>query len=125
MKRGGSLSDNVSLLFNGSLLLQNVSLENEGTYVCTATNALGQAMATSVLQVLGECWAPLIPGFPLECMLLTLDSVGVPDGCCVVSAPAASARKTVTLTPCLLLLEGNATPLLKSMLWGGNISVYN
>lgn len=53
VKRGGSLSDNISLLFNGSLLLQNVSLENEGTYVCTATNALGKAMATSVLRLLG------------------------------------------------------------------------
>ncbi|XP_008842665.2 ADAMTS-like protein 3 isoform X1 [Nannospalax galili] len=52
LKRGGSLSDNVSLLFNGSLLLQNVSLENEGTYICTATNALGKAMATSVLHLL-------------------------------------------------------------------------
>ncbi|EFB22032.1 hypothetical protein PANDA_015887, partial [Ailuropoda melanoleuca] len=52
LKRGGSLSDNISLLFNGSLLLQNVSLENEGTYVCTATNALGKAMATSVLHLL-------------------------------------------------------------------------
>nr|XP_045000947.1 ADAMTS-like protein 3 isoform X1 [Jaculus jaculus] len=51
LKRG-SLSDNVSLLFNGSLLLQNVSLENEGTYVCTATNALGKAVATSVLHLL-------------------------------------------------------------------------
>ncbi|KAI4535468.1 hypothetical protein MG293_014694 [Ovis ammon polii] len=52
LKKGGSLSDNISLLFNGSLLLQNLSLENEGTYVCTATNALGKAMATSVLHLL-------------------------------------------------------------------------
>ncbi|XP_027624872.1 ADAMTS-like protein 3 isoform X2 [Tupaia chinensis] len=56
LKRGGSLSDNVSLLFNGSLLLQNVSLENEGTYVCTATNALGKAVATSVLHLLERRW---------------------------------------------------------------------
>uniref|UniRef100_A0A8C7B5Z4 ADAMTS like 3 n=2 Tax=Neovison vison TaxID=452646 RepID=A0A8C7B5Z4_NEOVI len=54
LKRGGSLSDNVSLLFNGSLLLQNVSLEHEGTYVCTATNALGKAVATSVLHLLEQ-----------------------------------------------------------------------
>ncbi|XP_058521521.1 ADAMTS-like protein 3 [Ochotona princeps] len=64
LKRGGSLSDNVSLLFNGSLLLQNVSLENEGTYVCTATNALGQAMATSVLQVLERRWPGSNTVFP-------------------------------------------------------------
>uniref|UniRef100_G3SN47 ADAMTS like 3 n=1 Tax=Loxodonta africana TaxID=9785 RepID=G3SN47_LOXAF len=56
LKRGGSLSDNISLLFNGSLLLQNISLENEGTYVCTATNALGKAMATSVLHLLEQRW---------------------------------------------------------------------
>ncbi|XP_045253340.2 ADAMTS-like protein 3 isoform X4 [Macaca fascicularis] len=56
LKRGGSLSGNVSLLFNGSLLLQNVSLENEGTYVCTATNALGKAVATSVLHLLERRW---------------------------------------------------------------------
>lgn len=42
---GESLSDNSSLLFNGSLLLQNLSLEREGTYVCTGTNALGKAIA--------------------------------------------------------------------------------
>ncbi|XP_045019747.1 ADAMTS-like protein 3 isoform X5 [Bubalus bubalis] len=56
VKKGGSLSDNISLLFNGSLLLQNLSLENEGTYVCTATNALGKAMATSVLHLLETFW---------------------------------------------------------------------
>uniref|UniRef100_A0A2K6TZ35 ADAMTS like 3 n=1 Tax=Saimiri boliviensis boliviensis TaxID=39432 RepID=A0A2K6TZ35_SAIBB len=56
LKTGGSLSDNVSLLFNGSLLLQNISLENEGTYICTATNALGKAVATSVLHLLERRW---------------------------------------------------------------------
>ncbi|XP_057576708.1 ADAMTS-like protein 3 [Hippopotamus amphibius kiboko] len=56
LKKGGSLSDNISLLFNGSLLLQNVSLENEGTYVCTATNALGKAMAASILHLLETFW---------------------------------------------------------------------
>ncbi|XP_019599085.2 ADAMTS-like protein 3 isoform X2 [Rhinolophus sinicus] len=54
VKRGGPLSDNISLLFNGSLLLQNVSLANEGTYVCTATNALGKATATSTLHLLEQ-----------------------------------------------------------------------
>ena len=56
LKKGGSLSDNISLLFNGALLLQNVSLESEGTYVCTATNALGKAMATSILHLLETFW---------------------------------------------------------------------
>ncbi|XP_053449589.1 ADAMTS-like protein 3 isoform X3 [Nycticebus coucang] len=58
LKKGGSLSDNVSLLFNGSLLLQNISLENEGTYICTATNALGKAVAASVLHLLEPVWEP-------------------------------------------------------------------
>lgn len=56
LKKGGSLSDSISLLFNGSLLLQNVSLENEGTYVCTAINPLGKAKATSVLHLLEPFW---------------------------------------------------------------------
>lgn len=56
LKKGGSLSDNISLLFNGSLLLQNVSLESEGTYACPATNALGKAMATSILHLLETFW---------------------------------------------------------------------
>ncbi|XP_073083232.1 ADAMTS-like protein 3 isoform X4 [Manis javanica] len=53
-KKGGSLGDNVSLLFNGSLLLQNVSLKSEGTYICTASNALGKAVAASTLHFLGQ-----------------------------------------------------------------------
>ncbi|XP_053127864.1 ADAMTS-like protein 3 isoform X3 [Hemicordylus capensis] len=36
---------------NGSLLLRNISHENAGTYMCTATNALGKAVAATVLQV--------------------------------------------------------------------------
>ncbi|KAI5932004.1 ADAMTS-like protein 3 [Manis javanica] len=54
-KRGGSLGDNVSLLFNGSLL-QNVSLGSEGTYVCRASNALGKPVAASTLRFLGQRW---------------------------------------------------------------------
>ncbi|XP_048224838.1 ADAMTS-like protein 3 isoform X2 [Perognathus longimembris pacificus] len=57
-KRGRPLGDNVSLLLNGSLLLQNASLEHEGTYVCTAANALGEAAATSVLYLLEPFWEP-------------------------------------------------------------------
>ncbi|XP_020032200.2 ADAMTS-like protein 3 [Castor canadensis] len=56
LKRGGPLGDNLSLLYDGSLLLRNVSLENEGTYVCTATNALGKAVAISVLHLLERRW---------------------------------------------------------------------
>uniref|UniRef100_H0X6X6 ADAMTS like 3 n=1 Tax=Otolemur garnettii TaxID=30611 RepID=H0X6X6_OTOGA len=64
LKKGGSLSDSVSLLFNGSLLLQNVSLENEGTYICTATNALGKAVAASVLHLLERRWPESKTAFP-------------------------------------------------------------
>ncbi|XP_012867303.1 PREDICTED: ADAMTS-like protein 3 [Dipodomys ordii] len=56
LKRGGPLGDSASLLPRGSLLLRNVSLEHEGTYVCTAANALGQAEATSVLHLLERRW---------------------------------------------------------------------
>ncbi|XP_036133997.1 ADAMTS-like protein 3 [Molossus molossus] len=56
VKRGGSLSDSVSLLSDGSLLLRNVSLENKGSYVCRASNALGKAAATSVLHLLEPFW---------------------------------------------------------------------
>ncbi|XP_039714407.1 ADAMTS-like protein 3 isoform X2 [Pteropus medius] len=66
VKRGGPLSDNISLLFNGSLLLQSVSLENEGTYVCTATNALGEAVASSVLRLLEQRWSDNKTVFPKD-----------------------------------------------------------
>uniref|UniRef100_A0A8C9JEP6 ADAMTS like 3 n=1 Tax=Panthera tigris altaica TaxID=74533 RepID=A0A8C9JEP6_PANTA len=66
LKRGGPLSDNISLLFNGSLLLQNVSLENEGTYVCTATNALGKATAASTLHLLEQRRLDSKSGFPKD-----------------------------------------------------------
>ncbi|XP_015425870.1 PREDICTED: ADAMTS-like protein 3 [Myotis davidii] len=52
VKRGGPLGDNISVLPNGSLLLQNVSRQNKGTYVCRASSALGKAAATSVLHLL-------------------------------------------------------------------------
>ncbi|KAM6181165.1 ADAMTS-like protein 3 [Erethizon dorsatum] len=56
LKKRRSMSDNVSLLFNGSLLLQNASLENEGTYICTGTNALGKAAAAFTLHLLERRW---------------------------------------------------------------------
>uniref|UniRef100_A0A670JTA8 ADAMTS like 3 n=1 Tax=Podarcis muralis TaxID=64176 RepID=A0A670JTA8_PODMU len=39
---------------NGSLILRNVSHEDAGMYTCTASNALGQAMATTVLRLAGK-----------------------------------------------------------------------
>ncbi|XP_059534365.1 ADAMTS-like protein 3 isoform X2 [Myotis daubentonii] len=58
VKRGGPLGDNISVLPNGSLLLQNVSRQNKGTYVCRVSSALGKAAATSVLHLLEPSWRP-------------------------------------------------------------------
>uniref|UniRef100_A0A8C8SUX3 ADAMTS like 3 n=1 Tax=Pelusios castaneus TaxID=367368 RepID=A0A8C8SUX3_9SAUR len=51
LKKKESLQNNSFSLLNGSLFLQNVSFENAGTYTCTATSALGKAVATSVLHL--------------------------------------------------------------------------
>ncbi|KAM4826444.1 ADAMTS-like protein 3, partial [Thomomys bottae] len=64
LKRGGPLGDGVSLLLNGSLLLQNISLEHEGTYVCTAANALGEATAATELHLLEGRWPSSHVVFP-------------------------------------------------------------
>ncbi|MEE6503271.1 hypothetical protein FKM82_004785 [Ascaphus truei] len=54
LKKEFSLANNSFLLSNGSLLLRNISAENEGTYVCIATNPLGKAVAMSVLYLSGH-----------------------------------------------------------------------
>ncbi|TKS69437.1 ADAMTS-like protein 3 [Collichthys lucidus] len=41
------------VLPSGSLLIQNVSPHNQGTYSCTATNTIGKSTASTVLQVYG------------------------------------------------------------------------
>ncbi|XP_010749341.3 ADAMTS-like protein 1 [Larimichthys crocea] len=41
------------VLPSGSLWIQNVSLHNQGTYSCTATNTIGKSTASTVLQVYG------------------------------------------------------------------------
>uniref|UniRef100_A0AAQ5ZT26 ADAMTS-like 3 n=1 Tax=Amphiprion ocellaris TaxID=80972 RepID=A0AAQ5ZT26_AMPOC len=48
---------------SGSLWIRNVSLHNQGTYSCTATNAIGESTASIVLQILFQvrvcsigCW---------------------------------------------------------------------
>ena len=43
-------------LSNGSLLIQSISVNNEGTFTCTALNDLGSAQGTVTLEVLGELW---------------------------------------------------------------------
>ncbi|XP_042370375.1 hemicentin-2-like, partial [Plectropomus leopardus] len=39
---------------SGSLWIRNVSLHNQGTYSCSATNAIGKSTASTVLQVYGS-----------------------------------------------------------------------
>ncbi|XP_066557584.1 ADAMTS-like protein 3 [Amia ocellicauda] len=50
-KNEGLMNRNAFLLLNGSLLLQNISLENYGTYSCVAANPLGKSIASSFLSV--------------------------------------------------------------------------
>ncbi|XP_042331339.1 ADAMTS-like protein 3 isoform X2 [Sceloporus undulatus] len=51
LKDKDSPKDHVFTVRNGSLLLNNVSREDAGAYTCVATNALGQALATTFLQL--------------------------------------------------------------------------
>uniref|UniRef100_A0AAQ6I9X1 ADAMTS-like 3 n=1 Tax=Anabas testudineus TaxID=64144 RepID=A0AAQ6I9X1_ANATE len=50
-KKNGQLAASVVLLPSGSLWIRNVSLHNQGTYSCTATNTIGKSTASTVLQV--------------------------------------------------------------------------
>ncbi|XP_064421989.1 ADAMTS-like protein 3 isoform X2 [Latimeria chalumnae] len=50
-KKEGPLSSNTFQLSNGSLLIQNASFENHGTYLCVAVNEAGRAVALTVLQL--------------------------------------------------------------------------
>nr|XP_060611878.1 ADAMTS-like protein 3 [Anolis sagrei ordinatus] len=44
---------------NGSLLLNNVSCDDAGAYTCTASNALGRALATTIIQLTDQnCQEP-------------------------------------------------------------------
>ncbi|KAM4676372.1 ADAMTS-like protein 3 [Discoglossus pictus] len=54
LKKEFSMANNSFLLSNGSLLLTNISSENQGTYICIATNPLGKTVAMSVLHLSGH-----------------------------------------------------------------------
>ncbi|XP_060035494.1 ADAMTS-like protein 3 isoform X2 [Erinaceus europaeus] len=56
-RQGASLGDAISLL-NGSLLVQSLSPQLQGTYVCMASNVLGEATAASALVLLETFWEP-------------------------------------------------------------------
>lgn len=53
-KNKSSSKDLSFMVQNGSLVLRNVSRENAGTYTCVATNALGKAIAATVLRLAGK-----------------------------------------------------------------------
>ncbi|XP_031425571.1 ADAMTS-like protein 3 [Clupea harengus] len=56
-KKEGPLNGNAQLLFNSSLLLQNITLQNYGTYSCVAANPIGKSAASSHLHVSGATQA--------------------------------------------------------------------
>ncbi|XP_026786423.3 ADAMTS-like protein 3 isoform X1 [Pangasianodon hypophthalmus] len=47
----GKLNANIILLTNGSLLLHNLTLQDDGTYSCVASNPIGKASASSRIHV--------------------------------------------------------------------------
>uniref|UniRef100_A0A8C4DFP0 ADAMTS-like 3 n=1 Tax=Dicentrarchus labrax TaxID=13489 RepID=A0A8C4DFP0_DICLA len=49
-RKNGPLDAGAVSLQSGSLWIRNVSLHNQGTYSCTATNAIGNSTASTVLQ---------------------------------------------------------------------------
>lgn len=49
----GKLSANIISLTNGSLLLHNLTLQDDGTYSCVASNPIGKASASSRIHVVG------------------------------------------------------------------------
>ncbi|KAJ8247597.1 hypothetical protein GJAV_G00248130 [Gymnothorax javanicus] len=53
-KKEGQMSANALPLFNGSLLLSDVSFENYGMYSCVASNPLGKAQASVLLHISGN-----------------------------------------------------------------------
>lgn len=56
-KREGPLDANARIFPNGSLLLQNISHQNYGTYSCVAANPIGKSSASSHLHVSGSTQA--------------------------------------------------------------------
>ncbi|XP_063305045.1 ADAMTS-like protein 3 isoform X1 [Pelobates fuscus] len=51
LKKEYPMANNSYVYANGSLLLTNASTENQGTYICIATNAVGKTVAASFLHL--------------------------------------------------------------------------
>uniref|UniRef100_A0A4W6CXC3 ADAMTS-like 3 n=1 Tax=Lates calcarifer TaxID=8187 RepID=A0A4W6CXC3_LATCA len=60
--RKNGLGSGAVSLPSGSLWIRNVSFDNQGTYSCTATNAIGKSTASTVLQVYS---CPVVPDHKL------------------------------------------------------------
>lgn len=60
LKNKSSSKDLSFVVQNGSLVLRNVSRESAGTYTCVATNALGKAIAATVLWLAGKLEDPVL-----------------------------------------------------------------
>ncbi|XP_068131428.1 ADAMTS-like protein 3 isoform X2 [Hyperolius riggenbachi] len=54
LKKDHPLPSNSFVRSNGSLLLTNITAENEGTYICTATNVLEKTVAMTALHLSGQ-----------------------------------------------------------------------
>lgn len=54
-KNGSSLPKISKVYANGSLFLRDIKLEDNGIYVCTATNEAGTAHTEATIKVYGKC----------------------------------------------------------------------
>lgn len=54
-----------SILANGSLLLQPLTKDHQGTWECTATNQVASVRTSTSIFVLGQCWINTIIGAPV------------------------------------------------------------
>lgn len=52
-RKDGPLDAGTVSLPSGSLWIRNVSVHDQGTYSCTATNTIGKSTASTVLKVHG------------------------------------------------------------------------
>uniref|UniRef100_A0A3B4GUJ5 Ig-like domain-containing protein n=1 Tax=Pundamilia nyererei TaxID=303518 RepID=A0A3B4GUJ5_9CICH len=69
-RKDGLLDAGAVSLPSGSLWIRNVSVHNQGTYSCAATNAIGKSTASTVLKVHGgpvPVWPVASTVFPSNC----------------------------------------------------------
>jgi len=54
-KNGSALPKNAKVYSNGSLFLRDIKLEDQGDYICTATNDAGTIHTEITIKVYGKC----------------------------------------------------------------------